>query len=84
MSPAVARCHLLDLLRPVEQLRGVHLLSYGVDDVRGEVVGIGEQAFGQARPPHRHMVSGLPDYGKCALSYAGVRHMHVGQRARTW
>ena len=75
--------HLLDLLGPVEQLRGVHSLRDGVDDARGEVVGIGEQAFGQARPPHRHIVAGLPDYGKCALSCAAVRHMQVAGRART-
>ena len=40
--------------------------------------------FGQSRPPHQPIVAGLPDYGKCAASYAAVRHMQVAPRARTW
>ena len=83
-EPSRRALDLMDLLGPVEQLRGVHLLGDGVDDARGQLVGIGEQTFGQTRPPHGRMVAGLPDYGKCTLIYAAVRRRQVAQQARTW
>ena len=72
-EPSCRPPHLIDLLRPAEQLWGVHSLPDGVDHAGREVVGVSAQAFRQVRPPHDYMVAFLPDSGNSALNYAAIR-----------